>query len=87
MIEEDLIYEESTLFSKPEQSYLNYYLNSSEYTNGFDLRNVYSHGSPVEVDSDEVHEMRYFMYLKIFILAFLKIDDDLYLYKHLGKDL
>ena len=29
---------ESTLFSKPEQDYLNYYLNKSEFINSLDLR-------------------------------------------------
>lgn len=34
---------ESTLFSKPEQDYLNYILNRSEFSNGLDLRNKYIH--------------------------------------------
>lgn len=38
----DLRYE-STLFSKPEQDYLNYILNKAEFSNGLDLRNRYSH--------------------------------------------
>ena len=37
------IYYESTLFSKPEQEYLNYILNKSKFSNGLDLRNKYCH--------------------------------------------
>ena len=34
-----------TLFSKPEQEYLNYMLNNSEFSNGQALRNSYLHGT------------------------------------------
>lgn len=34
---------ENTLFSKPEQDYLNFALNKSEFSNGWDLRNKYCH--------------------------------------------
>ena len=37
----DLQYE-NTLFSRPEQDYLNYMLNKSEFSNGLDLRNKYT---------------------------------------------
>ncbi len=48
MLEENIIYLESTLFSKPEQSYFNYFLNKKEFTNGIDLRNSYLHGSQAD---------------------------------------
>lgn len=77
MVKENIVYFESSLFSRPEQAYLNYYLNKSEFTNGLDLRNSYLHGTQANSDETEKHEMAYFAYLKIFILALLKIDDDL----------
>ena len=36
---------ESSLFSVPEQQYLNFMLNQAEYSNGHQLRNKYVHGS------------------------------------------
>lgn len=64
-----------TLFSEPEQKYFNYFLNKSEFTNGLDLRNRYLHGS--NKDSDIEHKNSYLLYLKLFVLALLKIENDL----------
>lgn len=64
-----------TLFSEPEQKYFNYFLNKSEFTNGLDLRNRYLHGS--NKDSDIEHKNSYLLYLKLFVLALLKIEDDI----------
>lgn len=74
---ENIINFESTLFSKPEQAYFNYFLNKSEFTNGLDLRNSYLHGTQAHPDELEKHEYAYFTYLKLLFLAMLKIDDDL----------
>ncbi len=74
---EDIISFESTLFSKPEQAYFNYFLNKSEFTNGLDLRNSYLHGTQANPDEIQKHEYAYFTYLKLIILAMLKMDDDL----------
>ena len=74
---ENIINFESTLFSKPEQAYFNYFLNKSEFTNGLDLRNSYLHGTQANPDELEKHEYAYFTYLKLLFLAMLKIDDDL----------
>jgi hypothetical protein len=71
----------STLFSKPEQDYFNYFLNKSEFTNGLDLRNSYIHGTQAKPDETHKHEYAYFTYLKLLILTFLKIEDDLAIYK------
>jgi len=86
MEEEQLIYFESSLFSKPEQSYFNYYLNKSEFTNSLDLRNSYLHGTQGREEDDEAHLSVYYMYLKLFVLALLKIDDDLYLFSEQTKE-
>lgn len=72
----------SSLFSKPEQAYFNYLLNKSEYTNGLDLRNSYLHGTQATPDEIQKHEYAYFTYLKLLILTFLKIEDDLIIYRN-----
>jgi len=81
---EKIVTRESTLFTKPEQAYFNYFLNKSEFTNGHDLRNSYLHGTQANHDEDEKHEKAYFTYLKLIILAMLKIDDDLMISKKIN---
>lgn len=80
MVEENIIDFKSSLFSKPEQAYFNYFLNKSEFTNSLDLRNSYLHGTQANPDETQKHEYAYFTYLKLIFLAFLKIDDDLNIY-------
>ncbi|EKT4502394.1 hypothetical protein AAIP31_002310 [Flavobacterium psychrophilum] len=77
MRNENIVFFESSLFSKPEQSYFNYFLNKSEFTNGLDLRNSYLHGTQANPEEIGKHEYAYFTYLKLVILTMLKIDDDL----------
>lgn len=74
---ENIIRFESSLFTKPEQAYFNYFLNKREFTNGMDLRNRYLHGTQASPDKIDQHERAYFTYLKLVVLAFLKIEDDL----------
>ena len=69
----DLRYE-NTLFSKPEQDYLNYVLNKSEFSNGWDLRNRYSHDT---CSLDENTQSRdYLELLKIMVLIIIKINEE-----------
>lgn len=77
MVSENIILLESSLFSKPEQAYFNYFLNKSEFTNGLDLRNSYLHGTQANPDEIQKHEYSYFTYMKLLVLTMLKIDDDL----------
>ncbi|MEC4048609.1 hypothetical protein OX284_004145 [Flavobacterium sp. SUN046] len=77
MASENIIFFESSLFSKPEQAYFNYFLNKSEFTNGLDLRNSYLHGTQANPEETHKHEYTYFSYLKLLVLAMRKIDDDL----------
>lgn len=77
MEKENIIYFGSSLFSKTEQAYFNYFLNKSEFTNGLDLRNSYLHGTQANPDETQKHEYAYFTYLKLLILTMLKMDDDL----------
>jgi hypothetical protein len=81
---ENVVLFEASLFSKPEQSYFNYFLNKSEFTNGLDMRNSYLHGTQANPDDKDKHEYAYLTYLKLVVLALLKIDDDLSIYKYLG---
>lgn len=81
MASENIISFESSLFSKPEQSYLNFFLNKSEFTNGLDLRNSYLHGTQATPDETQKHEYAYFTYLKLLFLVMLKIEDDLIISK------
>ncbi|MBS7787674.1 hypothetical protein KIH23_10225 [Flavobacterium sp. CYK-55] len=81
MENENIILLESSLFSKPEQAYFNYFLNKSEFTNGLDLRNSYLHGTQANPEELEKHEYSYFTYLKLLFLAMLKIEDDLIISK------
>ena len=64
----------NTLFSVPEQEYLNYMLNKSEYSNGMDLRNKYIHST---YTLDEKQQQRdYIHLLKIMMLTVLKINEE-----------
>jgi hypothetical protein len=86
MKNQNMVYFESSLFSKPEQSYFNYYLNKSEFTNGLDLRNSYLHGTQANPDEVDKHEYAYFTYLKLLILVLLKIEDELMISKMIKNE-
>ena len=79
LIEEKKLFVEDTLFSKEEVKYLNFYLNQKIYTNGYDLRNKYSHGTNTQ--SEQKHKNDYYLILKIIILTLLKIEDDIIINK------
>lgn len=80
MINQDLVSFQNTLFTKQEQQYLNFYLNKKEFTNGLDLRNKYLHGT--NSPSEDSQKYDYYLFLKLIILALLKIKDDLVNYKY-----
>lgn len=63
-----------TLFSKPEQQYLNYMLNKSEYSNGNDLRNKYTHGTNPHDENTIRND--YLSILKISALVIIKINEE-----------
>ena len=65
---------ESSLFSVPEQQYLNFMLNQAEYSNGHQLRNKYAHGSYI---LDEIRQQQdYTELLKIMVLIIIKINEE-----------
>ena len=67
----DLRYER-TLFSVPEQKYLNFVLNNAEFGNSLGIRNKYSHDScPIDEDTALNH---YCELLKIMVLIIIKIN-------------
>ncbi|MDG4716679.1 hypothetical protein [Winogradskyella marincola] len=79
LIEKKILFTENTLFSKEEVKYLNFYLNQKIYTNGYDLRNKYSHGTNTQ--SEQKHKDDYYLILKIIILTLLKIENDIIINK------
>lgn len=79
LIEDKKLFVENTLFSKEEVKYFNFYLNQKIYTNGYDLRNKYSHGTNTQ--SEQKHKNDYYLILKIIILTLLKIEDDIIINK------
>lgn len=85
MQNEEIIYMQSSLLSNQEQSYFNYYLNKSEFTNGHNFRNSYLHGTNPAPGNEDKHALAYFTYLKLLVIVMLKIDDDLGIYRFLEK--
>ena len=75
LIKSNSLKPENTLFTRDERKYLNYHLNTKEFTNGYDLRNKYMHGT--NSFSKEEHEFDYHRLLKLIILTLIKIEDDI----------
>ncbi|MDP8269463.1 MAG: hypothetical protein P9L97_12125 [Candidatus Tenebribacter davisii] len=76
-IDKGLLKSESSLFSKPEQDYLNYHLNKSTFNDSLDLRNKYSHGTqPNDKNDEDIHKVNYMIILKLLILIIFKINDE-----------
>lgn len=75
LLNKNLLITENTLFTRQEKNYLNYYLNKKEFTNGFDLRNKYLHGT--NTFSENEHKNDYYKLIKLIILTLLKIEDDI----------
>jgi len=74
--EKGLVRFERSLFSKPEQDYINYTLNKSQFNNSLDLRNKYSHSQLLTNDSEEIHTNNYMIFLRLLILIIIKINND-----------
>jgi hypothetical protein len=72
---QNLVDYESSLFSKNEQDYFDYYLNKSKFTNGHDIRNRYLHGT--NTNDERQYEIDYHIILKLFAIIVIKINDDL----------
>ncbi|WEK54357.1 MAG: hypothetical protein P0Y55_17765 [Candidatus Cohnella colombiensis] len=66
---------ESTLLSRNEQDYFDFYLNKTKFTNGHDLRNRYLHGT--NSNDEKQYEADYYSILKLIVIIIIKINDDL----------
>lgn len=64
----------SSLFSKSEQDYYNYLFNKSEFDNGLDIRNRYSHGT--QRVNENQNKQDYYIFLRIMILIVIKINEE-----------
>lgn len=75
LLSNDHICSESTLLSRNEQDYFDFYLNKAKYTNGYDLRNRYLHGT--NCNDERQYEIDYYSILKLIVIIIIKINDDL----------
>lgn len=74
MIRDGDLVEENTLFSIPEQEYMDYILNKRTFSDGLDLRNKYGHGTnPID---EKENFQDYLEFLKIMILIVIKINEE-----------
>lgn len=74
LIERGDLSEGKTLFSIPEQQYLDFILNKATYSDGLDLRNKYSHGTTST--NEAKHFENYLEFLKIMVLIIIKINEE-----------
>lgn len=77
----------STLFSKPEQDMLDYYMNNSKFQNGPQLRNKYLHGrlGSNPSSTEDINYKNYLLILKLLIAIVIKINEDFCLYEIVNK--
>lgn len=66
---------ENTLLSRNEQDYFDYYLNKTKFTNGYDIRNKYLHGT--NSNDEKQYESDYYRILKLMVIIIIKMNDDL----------
>lgn len=75
LAEKEIIVFENSLLTRNEQDYFDFYLNKSKFTNGYDIRNRYLHGT--NINNEEQYESDYYSIIKLIIILVLKINDDL----------
>lgn len=66
----------ATLLTSAEASYFNYMLNRSEFSDGPDLRNRYSHGTNADPNDFAAHRTAYVQFIRLLVALTLKIRDD-----------
>ena len=75
--QKDWIFFSGELLASPKSDYFNYYLNKSDFSNGFDLRNKYLHGTQRKKGSDdELHKMNYYTLLMLYVIIVIKINEE-----------
>jgi hypothetical protein len=67
---------QSTLLTKAESSYFNYYLNKTQFSNGPELRNKYAHGTQSARRGSDDHYSAYLVALRLMLCLIIKINDD-----------
>lgn len=77
LLYEGKLVSESTLLTRQESDYIDYYLNKSNFINGYDLRNKYLHGTSSGHDNENEHYVNYLHALRLLITIMIKINDDL----------
>lgn len=76
MVEKGWLTRQSSLLTKAEADYFNYFLNRVEFSNGPNLRNRYLHGSQAHTDGEEAHFNTYIIALRLLIALVIKMNDD-----------
>lgn len=76
MVASEWLTKKSSLLTKAEASYFNFQLNKSEFSDGYDLRNKYLHGSQADKDDEDTHHNVYIIALKLMIAIAIKIAND-----------
>ena len=71
------LYYESTLLSHLESSYFNYYLNDSEFSNSYGIRNKNMHWYYYWDENKAYND--FMIIIKLIVLIFLKIENELYI--------
>jgi hypothetical protein len=66
----------AALVTSAEASYFNYMLNKSEFSDGPDLRNSYSHGTNADPKDFAAHQTSYLQFIRLLVALTLKIRDD-----------
>lgn len=78
MVEKGWLITSDMLLTTEERRYFSYYMDNSEYTNGFAYRNHYAHGSTPSVNDERTHLNAYLVFLRMLAILILKIEDDLW---------
>lgn len=77
LLNEGALVAENTLLTRQESDYMDYYMNKSNFINGYDLRNKYVHGTSSSYDNENEHYINYLHALRLLITIMIKINDDL----------
>lgn len=86
MVKDGWLRYDDYLLSPEERKYFNFFLNSTEFSNGPKLRNMYSHGAKSCLESEDEHHVAYYHFLMLLIILLLKMDDDLKMCKYLNEE-
>lgn len=71
LMNEDIVFSESTLLSKPESDYLKYMM-TDYFKNSRGLRNIYSHGGDIGESIED-----YYTYVIVIMILIIKINEEL----------